>query len=108
MIDVELLERAPVELVDRLLFLKMLDLDWLLPICGLISVSRELLEKEAAAPLLTLGVLLPLLPSDGGTAYLYPKVVYFAARSRDYPPRHRQGVQRHPPMRREMVKELVC
>ena len=50
----ELLEREPVELVDRLLFLKMLDLDWLLPICGLISVSRELLNKEAAAPPFTL------------------------------------------------------
>ena len=61
----ELLEREPVELVDRLLFLKMLDLDWLLPNCGLISVARELLNKEAAAPPLTLGVLLPLLPSDG-------------------------------------------
>ena len=28
-------------------------------------MSRELLEKEAVAPLLALGVLLPLLPSDG-------------------------------------------
>ena len=28
-------------------------------------MSRELLDKEAAAPPLTLGVLLPLLPSDG-------------------------------------------
>ena len=57
MIDVELLEREPVELVDRLLFLpfeKLLDLDWPLPICGLISVSRELLDKEAAAPPFTL------------------------------------------------------
>ena len=64
----ELLEREPLELVDRLLFLlleKLLDLHWPLPICGFISVSRELLDKETAAPPLSLGVLLPLFPSDG-------------------------------------------
>ena len=46
-----------VELLERLLFLlleKLLDLDRPLPICGLISVSRELLDKEAAAPPFTL------------------------------------------------------
>ena len=51
----ELLEREPEELVDRLLFLPLEKmLDWPLPICGLISVSRELLDKEAAAPPFTL------------------------------------------------------
>ena len=72
-IDMELLKREPVELVDRLLFLKMLDLDWLLPNCGLISVARELLNKEAAAPPLALGVLLSLHPSDGRDRLLLPE-----------------------------------
>ena len=63
----ELLEREPEELVDRLLFLlleKLLDLYWPLTICGLISVSRELLDKEAAAAAPPFTLVRGLFPSS--------------------------------------------